>query len=178
MTDAREVWGVIGTGTITSAVVTGTLTCASFKDRVRFVVSPRSAAKAEALAAQFPDSITIAESNQAVVDAAKTCLVGVLPKQAEDVLSALTFDAGSHVLLSLMAIVPSTSLSQYTGLPATSVFRCIPLPSVANQSGVTILSPESPTFHELFDALGGCVVARDDHELSVLMTVSCSTSLL
>ena len=61
-------FGFVGVGTINSAVVKGLCTCDTPPKAV--VLSPRNAEKAAALKAAFPDRVTIADSNQAVLDAA------------------------------------------------------------------------------------------------------------
>ena len=71
--------GVVGVGTISSAAVRGL--CRS--SNAQFVLSPRNAAKAQALEQEF-ESVRIATDNQAVVDAcdagwAKIKASGVCP---------------------------------------------------------------------------------------------------
>ena len=83
MEETTTLFGVIGTGTISSAVVVGCLTpCDGGKTfDCKFVVSERSAAKSEALRRRFPDAVTVEADNQKIVDACKYVIVSVLPKQ-------------------------------------------------------------------------------------------------
>ena len=111
--------GVLGTGTISSAVVTGLLTPSDKSGGKafdsKFTVSDRSAAKSEALQKRFPAAVTVEADSQQIVDACKYVIVSVLPKQAKEVLSGLKFDPARHVVLSLMAAVTSTDVAAFTG---------------------------------------------------------------
>ena len=78
--------GVVGVGTISSAAVRGL--CRS--SNAQFVLSPRNAAKAQALEQDF-ETVRIATNNQAVVDACDCVLLAVLPGQAQQVCEPLQF---------------------------------------------------------------------------------------
>merc|ERR1719160_1487513 len=71
--------GFIGIGTINSAVCRGLLKSADSPSKV--VVGPRNAENAAALAAEHPDKVTVAESNQAVIDASDWVVLGTPPKK-------------------------------------------------------------------------------------------------
>ena len=73
----EKTFGFIGVGTINAAVVQGLCTCDTPPKAV--VLSPRNAEKAAALAASFPDRVRVAESNQAVLDAADWVFVATPP---------------------------------------------------------------------------------------------------
>ena len=60
--------GFIGTGIISSDVVTGF--CKSGREGIDIIVSPRSRDKSAALAAEFPQMVLVARDNQQVVDEA------------------------------------------------------------------------------------------------------------
>ena len=74
-------YGFVGVGTMSSAIVRGMCTLPG--DPACIVLSPRGAVKAAALAAEFPDKVTIASGNQEVVDKSDVVFIGVLPKQTE-----------------------------------------------------------------------------------------------
>ncbi len=102
--------GVIGTGTIASAVITGIA-----NDGHKIVVSNRSTAKSEHLRATFPH-IEIAD-NQSVIDASEVIFLGTTADVAGSVLSALTFRPDQRVI-SFMAGLSSEQISPLIA-PAT-----------------------------------------------------------
>ena len=81
--------GIIGVGIIGSAVASGF--CRSSQGELSLVLSPRGRERAAHLKEQYPDLVTVAASNQEVVDQSDWVILSVLPKQAEDVLKELHF---------------------------------------------------------------------------------------
>ena len=73
--------GFVGTGTITTALVTGLCTAARPPERI--LVSPRNAEKAAALAEAFP-RVAVAKDNQAVIDGSDWVFRAVLPRIARE----------------------------------------------------------------------------------------------
>jgi pyrroline-5-carboxylate reductase len=72
-------YGFVGVGTMSSAIVRGMCTLSTLP-MTSIVLSPRGADKVATLKALFPDMVTIAADNQAVLDACDIVFVGVLPK--------------------------------------------------------------------------------------------------
>jgi pyrroline-5-carboxylate reductase len=149
-------YGVIGVGAIAQAIVTGL--CESVESPPAVVLSPRNAEVAGALAKRY-ETVTIAASNQAVLDAAPVVLVCLRPQVARDVLAELRF-APAHVVISAMAGISIDELKRLIA-PATEVARCIPLPGVARRAGITPVHPPQATAQALFDRLGGAVEVPD-----------------
>ena len=150
--------GFIGTGTITSAIVSGLSAVDS--TTFTFLLSPRNAGVGAALASAF-DTVTVAASNQAVLDGCDIIMLAVRPQVALGVLESLHFRPDHHVI-SLMALI-SIERVQALVAPATSVVRAIPLPMVATRDGVTALYPDDPTARAIFSPLGS-IVALDSPE--------------
>ncbi|WP_200833874.1 NAD(P)-binding domain-containing protein [Tabrizicola flagellatus] len=138
--------GFIGTGNITAAMVEGL--------GGGVVLSPRGAAMAADLARRFPD-VTVAESNQAVVDQSDMVVLAIRPQVAEEVVRALRFRAGQK-LLSLVAATPVEVIRGWIGLDLP-VIRAIPLPFVADRRCVTPIIPPDVEVAALFDRLGQAV---------------------
>jgi pyrroline-5-carboxylate reductase len=150
--------GVVGCGTMNTAIVRGLCTLDSPPRSV--VVSPRNAEKAAALHEDFPSLVRVAADNQEVVDSSDTVFIGVLPKLAEQVLSGLRFEA-RHTVVSLMSTTPIESVRRWCApVPAASVVRAIPLPPVAKHMGTTLVTPRHETIVSLFNALGTAVCAQ------------------
>lgn len=115
--------GVIGTGTIASALVRGIV-----RDGHDIVVSERSAARSTALAAEF-GNVTVA-SNQAVLDQTDMVFIGLMADAAREILGTLTFRPAQSVI-SLMAGIPLDELEGIVA-PATADALMLPFPGVAD----------------------------------------------
>jgi pyrroline-5-carboxylate reductase len=148
--------GFVGTGAITAAIVTGLNADGGGRDTI--LVSPRNADTAAELARRFPN-VTVAASNQRVLDGSDIVILAVRPQVAAEVLSGLKFRPDHHVI-SLMAL---TSLPRVAALvaPAGSVTRAIPLPIVADRRGPTVIYPADPVAAQIFDRLGTTIDANN-----------------
>jgi pyrroline-5-carboxylate reductase len=149
--------GFIGTGNITAAMVKGLGGGA--------VLSPRGAAMAADLARRFP-GVTVAESNQAVVDQCDMVVLAIRPQVAEEVVRSLRFRTGQKVL-SLVAATPVEAIRSWIGVEVP-VIRAIPLPFVADRRCVTAIIPPDPEVAALFDRLGQAVECRTQEEFDLL----------
>jgi pyrroline-5-carboxylate reductase len=97
--------GFVGTGEITSAMVTGLSSCGIASHSIR--LSPRNSAIAADLADRFA-GVTVASSNQEVLDDCETAVIAVRPQVAQNVLSELRFRP-DHKVISVVAALPSTA---------------------------------------------------------------------
>jgi pyrroline-5-carboxylate reductase len=143
-------YGVVGVGSIATAIVTGL--CDGAAEQPEVVLSPRNAERAADLAARFP-SVRVATDNQQVVDDSDVVVVCLLPIHTEEVLAGLQFRA-DHAVVSAIAGFP---VGQLAGLvaPATDIARSIPLTAVATRGSVTPVYPATPAATGLYDPLGG-----------------------
>lgn len=149
--------GFIGTGTIASAMVEGLGGGA--------VLSPRGAALAAELAGRLPD-VTVAETNQAVVDQCDLVVLAVRPQVVEEVVRALRFRPGQKVI-SLVAATQIEAIKGWIGVDVP-VVRAIPLPFVAERRCVTPIHPPDGDVAALFDRLGRAVECRTMAEFDLL----------
>ncbi|GAB5353599.1 hypothetical protein AAMO2058_000049100 [Amorphochlora amoebiformis] len=163
--------GVVGVGTIAKAIVRGVIKAKLFP---LIVLSPRGRTNALELEKEFPGIVSIAKSNQEVVDKCKLIVFAVLPSQALDILTSLRFSV-EHGIINVVSIV-NTALIKQTASPCTRVARAVPLPCVADHTGVTIVSPKGEDFTTevslLFEKMGGCVVADDDKQCALLQATT------
>jgi pyrroline-5-carboxylate reductase len=163
-------YGFVGVGTMSSAIVRGLCTLPA--PPLAVVLSPRGADKAAALAGEFPSICTIAESNQQVVDQCDIVFVGVLPKQAEEVLRTLTFSE-RHVVVSLVSTAQLALLQEVCApVPVAQVVRAIPLPPVAKHNGATVMTPPHAAVVSLFDSLGTVVPVATEEQMKKMMPVT------
>jgi pyrroline-5-carboxylate reductase len=150
-------YGVVGVGSIAEAMVVGL--CDGTDDPPQVVLSPRSADRSAALAARFA-TVRVAGDNQAVVDDSDVVVVCLLPGNAAEVLSGLTFRPDQAVI-SAVAGLTVQRLGEVVA-PATDVARCIPLPAVATRGSMTPVHPATPAVTELFARLGGSLAIDDE----------------
>ena len=171
--------GIIGVGEIASAIVDGLCAAetldAAGSDTVapQIVLSPRSRERAADLAERHP-RVAVAADNQDVVDRSDLIIVSVLPDQVDDVLTALEIP-GDRIVVSAVAGVTSDRL--HALLPHDPrIVRVIPLPAVRERRGVTAVFPAESATVELFDRLGGTVVAETEAMFSTLSATTATMS--
>lgn len=152
--------GIIGTGTIASAVVTGIA-----QDGHEITVSERNAARSAELAARF-DAVTVA-ANQDVIDRSDVVFLGLMAGQAGAVLEGLRFRAGQDVI-SLMAGI---SLDAVTGLvaPARAVAIMIPFPGIARGGSPVLVRGDGALVREIVGQRNTVYDVQSDAEMDVYM---------
>lgn len=155
--------GFIGTGSITSAVVTGL--CAADPAAHRILLSPRNAKVAADLASRAPN-VTVAGSNQDVLDASETIVLAVRPPMARGVLADLRFRP-DHRVISVMAGLSRQQIAEWVA-PAAHVVRAVPLPAAAKRRSPTMIFPPDAAVAALFAPLGSPVEVESEHEFEAL----------
>ena len=141
--------GFIGTGEITSSIVTGLRSSGVTAKSIW--LSPRNSAVANGLADRF-QGILVASCNQEVLDHSDTIVIAVRPSAAREVLSELRFRP-DHEVISLVSALSLRSLSELVA-PAARIARAVPLPSTAKRLSPTAIYPSDPVAFELFAAVG------------------------
>jgi pyrroline-5-carboxylate reductase len=159
------VYGVIGVGAISAAIVRGLCRTDQADPAPTVLLSPRNAQLAAGLAQQFP-TVQVAESNQHVVDSASVLLLCLRPQDAQAGLSALTFRPGLTVI-SVMAGFTVRALADLLA-PVTDLARSIPLPAVELGGGVTPVFPPTPAAITLFGQLGTVIEVPDERTFEAL----------
>lgn len=155
--------GFLGTGKISSSIVDGLI--ASAFDVSSIIVSPRSVQISERLSRDY-DKVTIAESNQALLDASD-CVFLCLPNQiAEEVLRSLRFRP-EQIVVSVLAMAKAAEVEEWIN---HKVYRAVPLPFVAECKNLTPIYPDHPFLRALFNALGGALVLDKEDQFNLFMT--------
>lgn len=159
--------GFIGTGNIAVAMVRGL--CRANPAPERVLVSPRNAAKAAALADEFPQ-VAVAADNQAVVDGSDWVVLSMRPPAVAELVAPLTFRRGQKVI----SLVAATPLATLKGLlaPATDVVRAVPQPTVARHTGPVALFPADTDAIALFERIGTAVPVDDEAQFDALCTIT------
>mgnify|MGYP002514557324 FL=1 len=127
--------GVIGTGVIASAMVTG---FCDWECEHEFILSPRNAEKSAALAAKYPNC-TVAKDNQDVLDRCEVVILAVVPQKAEEILSQLTFRKELKVI-SLIPVLGLEKIGQIIGETEILV-DVLPLPFIRQRIGPVVINP-------------------------------------
>lgn len=159
--------GFVGTGAVSSAIVTGLRSLPELD--VPVVLSPRNAGIAGDLAGRFAD-VRVAADNQAVLDACDTVMLAVRPQVAHEVLAELRFRA-DHEVVSLIATVSAEEIAALVA-PARRVTKALPMPMIALRQGATILFPPNPGMAAFFGRLGGVIETGDVAEFDALSVVT------
>lgn len=129
------------------------------------ILSPRGAGVAADLAGRFP-GVTVADSNQAVVDQSELVVLSIRPQIVADVVQALRFRPDQKIL-SLVAATQIDTLRRWIGVDVP-VVRAIPLPFVASRLSVTPIYPADAQVADLFNRLGTVVECQSQKEFDLL----------
>ncbi|MEI9972036.1 MAG: pyrroline-5-carboxylate reductase [Ignavibacteriota bacterium] len=155
--------GFLGTGAIASAMVTGL--CSSGEWKHSIFVSPRNAAVAGDLSRRYAQ-VSVAASNQQVLDDCDTVVIAVRPQIAGSVLEELRFRS-NHSVISLVSGYPIERLHGLVA-PATRIGRAVPLPSAAQRRSPTAIYPRDAATVDLFALLGEGFAVDTEHDFDVL----------
>lgn len=158
--------GFIGTGEITSAIVTGL--CSAGTNHPIWL-SPRNSSTANELSDRF-HQVAVAPSNQAVVDGCDTVVIAVRPAVAQKALSDLRFRP-DHRVISLVAALSLPRLVELVA-PAVRITRAVPLPSAAHRLSPTAIYPPDVQVSELFATLGTVCSVETERQLDAVATAS------
>lgn len=159
--------GFIGTGAITEAMVRGLLSTPTTGCDI--MVSQRNAEISARLAADFP-AVVVAGDNQAIVEGCDTIVLAIRPQIAEDVVRPLRFRDGQRVI-SVIAATGRPALLDWIGADV-HLTQAIPLPFVAERTGVTAIYPQDRETAAIFDVLGTAVECESKAEYDLLAAAS------
>jgi pyrroline-5-carboxylate reductase len=149
--------GFIGVGTISAAVIEG---LQSLAEPPAVIVSPRSQATSEALAARFP-KVRRGESNREA-GAADMVFLGMRPAQLDQAMAGIDFDAGQIIVSMVAGFGYEEARKRW---PRATVCRFIPMPGIARGRGPMTLYPGLPEVAALFRPLGELFVVEREHDL-------------
>lgn len=153
--------GILGTGTIASAVVRGIA-----GDGHAITVSERGAAHAAALARDFA-CVRIAP-NQAVLDASEVVIVGLVGATAAALLPGLRFRPGQRVI-SLMAGVGLGQLAGWVA-PARAEAVMLPYPAIATGGSPILVCGATELIETLFGARNRIHALASEAELPLWLS--------
>ena len=128
--------GFIGTGKITSSVVTGI--CRSKISFNKIILSPRNRNVAKKLKRQFR-KVSIAKNNQEIVNSCNWVFLAVTPTVGEKIIKNLKFKS-SQTIISFISTMTLPQLKKAVKVK-TTIVRAIPLPPISLKKGPIPLFP-------------------------------------
>lgn len=124
-------------------------------------LAPRNGEVAAGLARRFP-MVTVAASNQDVLDECEIAVIAVRPQIAQQVLAEVRF-RDDHNVISLVSGLRLGRLRELTR-PARNIARAVPLPSAAKRRCPTAIYPRDRAALELFTPLGAAFATDSEDE--------------
>ena len=144
--------GFIGTGTISSAVITGI-----FKSNIAYkkiIISPRNKKKARELKKKF-NSIKIAKNNQEIINSCNWIFLSITPKVGKKIIDKLNFKA-SQTIISFISTITLAQLKKAIKVKA-KIIRAIPLPPISLKKGPVPICPPNKKVKDFFNKIGTTV---------------------
>ena len=144
--------GFIGTGKITSSVVTGI--CRSKITFIKILLSPRNKNVARKLKKQFR-KVSIARNNQEIVNSCNWIFLAVTPLIGQKIIKNLKFRS-SQTIVSFISTMTLPQIKKAIKVKATIV-RAIPLPPISLRKGPVPMFPPNKKVKNFFNKLGTTV---------------------
>ena len=141
--------GFIGTGKITSSVVTGI--CRSKISFKKIILSPRNRNVAKRLQRQFK-RVSIAKNNQEIVNSCNWIFLAITPTVGQKIIKNLKFKVG-QTIVSFISTMTLPQLKKAIKVKATIV-RAIPLPPISLKKGPVPMFPPNKKVKNFFNKLG------------------------
>ena len=144
--------GFIGTGKITSSVVTGI--CRSNISFKNIILSPRNRNVAKKLKRQFK-KVSIAKNNQEIANSCNWIFLAITPTVGQRIIKNLKFKSG-QTIVSFISTMTLPQLKKAIKVKATIV-RAIPLPPISLKKGPIPMFPPNKKVKFFFNKLGTTV---------------------
>ena len=144
--------GFIGTGKITSSVVTGI--CRSNISFKKILLSPRNINVARKLKKQFRKA-SIAKNNKEIVNSCNWVFLAVTPTVGQKIIKNLKFRS-SQTIISFISTMTLLQLKKAIKVKA-KIVRAIPLPPISLRKGPVPIFPPNKKVKNFFNKLGTTV---------------------
>ena len=141
--------GFIGTGKITSSVVTGI--CWSKISYKKIYLSPRNKYIAKKLKKKYR-KISIAKNNQEVINSSDWIFLAVTPNVGNKIIKDLKFKR-SQIIVSFISTINLAQLKRLIKVKA-QIIRAIPLPPISLKKGPIPIFPPNKKVKSFFNNLG------------------------
>ena len=149
--------GFIGTGKITSSVVTGI--CGSKISYKKIILSKRNRIVAEKLKKKF-NKVSIAENNQEIINSCNWIFLAVTPTVGQKIIKNLKFKS-SQTIVSFISTMTLSKLKKAIKVKA-KIFRAIPLPPISLRKGPVPVFPPNKKVKIFFNKLGTTIEIKNE----------------
>lgn len=166
--------GFIGTGAITSALVTG-LCGRAPQNPYPIVLSPEYADKAAALKEAYPDRVTVADSLQEVADRSDWLVLAVWPEVGEEVCRSIQFRP-EHKVINLLTDKTLPQVRSWIGDTAV-LLHMVPMTFNAFCDGPIVLCPPNDEAAAIFGNIGKVIQVEERYHAAIFASITaCATS--
>ena len=149
--------GFIGTGKITSSVVTGI--CSSKLKYKKILVSSRNRKISKNLKKKFK-KIYIVKNNQEIIDKCNWIFLAVTPTVGKKIIKNLKFKK-NQVIVSFVATLNLSYIKKAIKVKA-KVVRVIPLPFISLRKGPVPICPPNTKVRNFFNQLGSAIEIKNE----------------
>ena len=149
--------GFIGTGKITSSVVTGL--CRSKISFKKIILSPRNRNIAKKLNRKFR-KVSIAKNNQEIINSCNWIFLAVTPTVGQKIIKNLKFKS-TQTIISFISTMTLPQLKKAIKVKAI-ILRAIPLPPISLRKGPVPVFPPNKKVRNFFNKLGTTVEIRNE----------------
>ena len=147
----------IGTGKITSAVITGI--CSSNISYKKIIISYRNKSIAQSLKKRFK-KITISKDNQEIVNTCDWIFLSVIPTVGEKIIKDLKFRS-NQTIISFISTITLAQLKKAIKVKA-KIIRAIPLPPISLKKGPVPICPPNKSVKDFFNKIGTTVEIKNE----------------
>ena len=144
--------GFIGTGKITSSVVTGI--CRSKISFKKILLSPRNRNIARTLKKKFK-KVSVAKNNQEIVNSCNWIFLAITPSVGQKIIKNIKFRS-SQTIVSFISTMTLSQLKKAIKVKA-KIVRAIPLPPISLRKGPVPVFPPNKKVRNFFNKLGTTV---------------------
>ena len=159
--------GFIGTGKITSAVVTGI--CSSNISYKKIIISHRNKSIAQSLKKKFK-KIIIIKDNQEIVNTCDWIFLSVIPTVGEKIIKDLKFRS-NQTIISFISTITLAQLKKAIKVKA-KIIRAIPLPPISLKKGPVPICPPNKNVKDFFNKIGTTVEIKNEKSSTSFWTTS------
>ena len=149
--------GFIGTGKITSSVITGI--CASSIKYNKIFISSRNKIISKKLKKKFK-KVYIEKDNQKIVNKSNWIFLAVTPTVGERIIKNLKFKS-SQTVISFISTITITKLRKMIKVKA-DIVRAIPLPPISLKKGPVPICPPNKKVKNFFDKIGSTLEIKNE----------------
>ena len=149
--------GFIGTGKITSAVITGI--CSSSISYNKIIISYRNKSISTTLKKKFK-KITISKDNQEIINSCDWIFLSVTPMVGEKIIKNLKFRS-NQTIISFISTITLAQLKKAIKVKA-KIVRAIPLPPISLKKGPVPICPPNKKVKDFFNKIGTTVEIKNE----------------